>query len=274
MRRLLPLLILIGAAGPARAGEIACHLDDTGVLVAPARVGDEAGDFMIDTGQLHSQMHETRAQTAGIAAPSVTAPVRIAGLTLPPTTFEVADLDTRAWAFPTPVAGVIGLDALSGLVIDLRLSPCRLGLYRPGRAPRLRGLAAAPLRVGKDGRLLTIIGVSDGASARRGEAVLATGADAGLRLSDSVASAPAAADPKRLEPYGRRFGRLRAVSLWGELTEFPAVGLVAEGEVPTDGLGVIGPEALDGFRIRLDLARGRLWVAVDTKKAPASPPGP
>ncbi|HEY9235572.1 MAG TPA: aspartyl protease family protein, partial [Phenylobacterium sp.] len=120
-----------GLASSARAGEVACWYEQ-GVLIAPASVAGVAGDYILDTGSPATQLHETMAQGAGIAQTSLAGEVRLAGLTLPARPLAVANLDSRTWLFPTPIAGVIGADILGDYVVDVSFAPCRVSI-RPAR---------------------------------------------------------------------------------------------------------------------------------------------
>jgi hypothetical protein len=121
LRQLLAAAVLIGA-GPACAGESPCWFEE-GAVVVPAVVAGAAGDYILDTGTARTQLHETRAQAEGFAASELTGDVRLAGLTLKRRPVQVQDLDARTYAFPTPIAGVIGADVLSGFVVDVSYQP-------------------------------------------------------------------------------------------------------------------------------------------------------
>ena len=113
------------ASEAAVAAEVPCWLDQ-GVLVAPAQVAGLAGDFIIDTGAVRSALHNTRAQSAGIDGERTNGAVRLAGHATPPQDLAIVDLDAQTWDFPTPIAGVIGTDVLSGFVLEVETAPCRL----------------------------------------------------------------------------------------------------------------------------------------------------
>ncbi len=81
MRRVQPALILLmslSAAVSARAGETACWFEN-GAVVAPAAIGDMAGDFVIDLSAPRTLLHETKAQMSGYAQTDLALPVRLAG---------------------------------------------------------------------------------------------------------------------------------------------------------------------------------------------------
>lgn len=244
------------AAAPARAGEAPCWMD-RGVLVVAAEVAGVAGDYILDTGSPATLMHDTRAQTEGFTVDAFRAQVRLAGLRLTDRPVAVADLDARTYAFPTPIAGVIGADLLRDYVLDVRFSPCRVGLWPRGQAPRLRGAASHTL-VLAEGRPMLMGGIADGSGARLGGLVLATGADAPARLADDQAAAPGSAEA--LRPYGPKRPRLRALSLMGELWENLPAGLVPRQDLPADALGQVGPGVLSRWRLRFDFPGRRLLV--------------
>jgi len=132
-------LALAAAALPlaAHAGETACWFEQ-GVIVAPASIDGLAGDYIVDTGSPLTQLHETKAQSAGLVEQDQRGPVRIAGLTLPDRPFVIADLDARTYAFPTPIAGVIGADLLSAYVVEVSFAPCKIAIYPRAQAPPVR----------------------------------------------------------------------------------------------------------------------------------------
>lgn len=244
------------AAAPARAGESPCWMD-RGVLVVAAEVAGVAGDYILDTGSPTTLMHDTRAQAEGFTVDAFRAQVRLAGLRLTDRPVAVADLDARTRAFPTPIAGVIGADLLQDYVLDVSFSPCRVRLWPRGRAPRLKGAVTRPLILA-EGRPMLVGGIADGADARLGGLVLATGADAPARIADDQAAAPGPAEA--LRPYGLKRPRLRALSLMGELWENLPAGLVSRQDLPADALGEVGPGVLSHWRLRFDFPGRRLRV--------------
>ena len=257
------LAMLLLAAPAARAGEAACWVDN-GVVVVAAEVGGVAGDYILDTGAPHTLLAETQAQGAGFVETELRVPVRLAGLTLPDRPVAVLDLDPRSHAFPTPIAGVIGADILAGHVLDLSFAPCRVGLYPLGHAPRFPARSTLPLRI--EGGVPTVAAaVADGPHARGGRFVVATGSDTAVRLDAAEANVPEAKQPQALMTYGPARARLRALSLAGRLWEELPAGLVAQGDLPQGALGVIGAPVLSAWRLRFDLARGRLELAAAPK---------
>jgi hypothetical protein len=254
----LALLLLVSAPA-ARAGEVACWFDN-GAVVVPAMVGGVAGDYILDTGTAHTVLAETQAQGAGFADTALKVEVRIAGLTLPDRPVAVLDLDPRSHAFPTPIAGVIGADILAGYVLEVSFAPCRVALYRPGRAPRFRTEAALPIDLA--GGVPTLAAaVADGPHARAGRFVVATGADTAVRIDDRQAQVPGSRRPERLLTYGAARPRLRALSLAGRLWEEIPGGLTAHADLPDGALGVIGTPVLSAWRLRFDFPRRRLDLA-------------
>ncbi len=254
VKRLLPLLAL-AVAPQAHAGEVACVLDQ-GVVVVPAVVAGAAGDYILDTAAPRTLVHETRAQTDGIAAEALRGEVRLAGMTRRAVDLAVVDLDARAWSFPTPVAGVIGADVLGDYVVDVRFAPCRVRLSRPGGAPSFRGGAVYRFRL--SGALPSLPGAAaDGPRATIGAILVSTGADTGLRLSSALAQAPGAEKPAELLPYGIWRAWLRGFSLSGRLWEHLPVGLA---ELPEGALGSVGPPLLAGWDLRIDYPRRRITL--------------
>ena len=254
---LLAFAACVAAAAPARAGEAACWYEG-GVVVVAAEVAGVVGDFILDTGQAATQLAETQAQTAGYEAAALTGDVRLAGVTVPNLPIAVADLDVRTGLLPTPIAGVIGLDVLRGLVLDLGFAPCRIALGPPARARPFRPDAALALEPTAAGTLAVRARLSDGLDAREAALVPATGSDAPVRLSEALAGAPAGEKPEELYPYGVRRPKLRALSLAGELWEEVPAGLLKT-EAGVDGW--IGAPVLARFRLRFDFPRRRLYLA-------------
>ncbi|MGA0608104.1 hypothetical protein ACO2Q0_19105 [Phenylobacterium sp. VNQ135] len=261
--RLTLTTLLAAAALPAaaRAGETACWFEG-GVVVVPAEVAGIAGDYVLDTGQPVTQLHETKAQAEGVAtedveAPSVTGNVRVAGLTLEPRTIPVADLDYRGWNLPTPIVGVLGADILKDLVVDVTFAPCRVRLSRPGSAPAFRAAASLPL-AWDAGRPVVEARVEDGAHVLRGLFAPATGQPAAVRLADDVAAVSGTDRPQELGPAGVWLARLAELRLAGRRLADQAAGLEpAQGEAA----GAIGAPALAHYRLRFDFPGGRLQLA-------------
>ncbi|MFC3080090.1 hypothetical protein ACFODL_18465 [Phenylobacterium terrae] len=243
------------ASSPARAGEIDCWFEE-GALVVPAVVAGAAGDYILDTGAPRTLLHETRAQAEGFEATQLTGEVRVAGLALPARSIAVESLDARTFAHPTPIAGVIGADVLSGFVVDVSYSPCRVGLYRPGRAPPMRGGLTMPM--GRFGALPLAEGsMTDGRTGARGPWIVAVSQALPARLNEAVASAPGAAKPEELYPGGVWTAELAGLALAGQAAPGARVGLLRQAEA--DGaLGAIGSPVLSRWTIRFDFPAGRL----------------
>lgn len=249
------LMASLAAASPAWAGEAACHFEG-GVIVAPAEVAGVAGDFILDTGTAATVLHADVAGGYGIDREATFGNVRLAGVSQADAPILVAGLDLRTWNLPTPVAGVIGADVLRAYVVDVSFAPCRVRLSRPGRAPALHG-REWPL--GWDaGRPTAIATVSDGRRSLTGPFVLATGANAPVRLADDLAQAPGAARPNELYPEGVWLARLPRVAFAGAPTRDAGAGLMKpEGDIA----GVLGGQLLARYRLRFDFPAGRLTAA-------------
>lgn len=252
MKSALLLAALSLAPAPARAA--ACWFEQ-GVVVIPAQVAGVAGDYILDTGAPATLLHETRAQMVGHAETALRGEVRVAGLRLADRPIAVADLDARTYAFPTPIAGVIGADVLAGRVVDVDFAPCRVEIWPAGRAPRFRAEKSLRLRVA-GGAPVVDAAVADGPRTAVGGFVVSTGLDSAVRLDAALASVPGA-KAEDVAPYGARRARLRALSLAGELFENLPAGLTPG----VDGaVGAVGPPVLARWRLRLDFARGRLLL--------------
>ena len=251
----LAFALAVLAPAVARAGESACWFEQ-GVLVAPASIAGLAGDYILDTGTPTTQLHETKAQAAGMVETAQTGEIRIAGLTLPARPFAVADLDARTYAFPTPIAGVIGADLLSNYVVDVSFAPCRVVIYPLRQAPRFASAAVVPLKT-IDGVATARAAVSDGPRAFAADFVVATGGDAPVRVSEGLAQAPGA-KPQDVLPGGERRASLRAASFAGTLFENLPGGL---SPASARSAGVIGAPLLARWRLRFDFPHGRLLLA-------------
>ncbi|HEY2358577.1 MAG TPA: hypothetical protein VGH86_14085 [Phenylobacterium sp.] len=249
--------LLTLAATPAAAGAAPCWFEN-GVVVVSAEVMGVPGDYILDTATPHTLLAETQAQTAGFAETALTGAVRLAGVTIEREPVAVADLDMRTGALPTPIAGVIGADALKAYIVDVSFEPCRVVLTRAGRAPAFPSGTTLPLRWVADRPVVTAA-ASDGSRTRIGAFAPATGADTAVRLSDAVASAPGAAKPNELYPYGVLRPRLRGLSFAGALSENLPAGLL-KAEDP-DLTGELGAPLLAHYRLRFDFPAGKLRLA-------------
>lgn len=255
----LAMIALWAAAVPAaaRAGAQACWFE-RGVVVVPAAVAGIAGDYILDTGAPATQLHETRAQGAGVTATALVGDVRIAGQRVTDRTIAVADLDARTWAFPTPIAGVIGADVLSGFVVDVSFAPCRVAIHAAGAAPAFAG-RSLPLRI--LGGLPTVTAdASDGASTLSGDFVPATGADAAVRLDGRLAGAPGAERAEDVLPDGPRRATLSSLRVAGAAFRNLPGGLLRAEDAP-GAVGVLGPPVLARWRLRFDFPGRRLVLA-------------
>lgn len=251
---------LAAIVAPARAGELACWVD-RGVLVVPAEIDGVAGDYILDTGTARTQVHDDRARGEGYATPEFQADVRIAGFRLPGRPILAASLDARTFYFPTPVAGVIGADILSGFVLDVRYEPCRVALWRPDEAPPLDEGVNLAMVVGADGRPLLDASAADGDQVQTGPFVLATGLDVAARLADDLAAAPGIDKPVELLPGGVALRPLKAITFQRETWRDLATGLVPRADLPDGALGELGPGILARWRWRFDFPAGRATLA-------------
>lgn len=257
MHRAAPLLIvsvLAAAGGPAMAGQTACWFEN-GAVVAPAAIGDLAGDYVIDLSAPSTLLHETAAQRGGHAETDLMLPVRVAGQQTAPAPVMVRDLDYRGVGFATPITGVIGADILDHYVVTLDFAPCRLRLEPLGAAPSPTGdEARAAIPVAMVGGVPTVLAAaSNGLAGVSGPFALDTASGGGVR-------ARGAADGPRQKPAGT----LRGLSLGGTLRQdLPAV---VAGDLPDGVVGALGVQVLSAYRLKLDPRALRLWLT------PAPPP--
>ena len=254
-RSLLVLAALAAAPAVTRAETLACRFE-AGVVVVPAEAAGVIGDFILDTGTAQTTLDKTRAASQGPVEPGQVDRVRVAGVEVMGIPIAVQDLDARTWNLPTPAAGVIGADVLRGFVLDLSFAPCRVTLFAPGRAPAFRGTALAI--TWDEGRPTVPATVSDGGRELSGPFMVATGANAPVRLADDLAQAPGLSRPNEVYPDGVWLARLDALTLAGVRQRDLGAGLMKpQGEAA----GVIGGTALARFRLRFDFPAGRLIVA-------------
>ena len=251
----LPFGVLaLAAAAPACAGEAACRFE-AGTITVPAVVAGIAGDYILDTGAPQTTLHNTKAQAEGIADTALSGDVQVAGVVVREAPLAVADLVVRTWNLPTPAGGVIGADILRGFVVDVSYAPCRVRLSLPGRAPRFAGRV---LDLDWDlGRPTAEAAVADGAHEIRGRFVIATGANAPVRIADDLAQAPGVLRPEELYPDGVWLARLSRVAFAGAVGLDAGAGLMKpEGDV----VGVLGASVLAHFRLRFDFPARKLVV--------------
>ena len=258
MTRALVLAALLAfPPAQARAGEAACWFEN-GVVVAPAQVMGVAGDFILDTATPHTQLAETQAQAAGFAETVLTGEVRLAGLRITSRSVEVADLDLRTGALPTPIAGVIGADVLRPYVLDVSFAPCRIALHPAGRAPRFPAWRSLPMAWVAERPVVSAM-ASDGARSLTANFAPGIGVDRAVRLSDVVAGAPGATKLVELYPYGVLQPKLQSLAFAGATAEDLPSGLV-HAEDP-ELAGQIGAPFLSRYRLRFDFPAGRLELA-------------
>ncbi|WP_150131333.1 hypothetical protein [Caulobacter mirabilis] len=250
---LLPLILACGWTGVARAAEAGRCWFENGAVVVPARVGDVAGDWILDPASPRTLLHETKAQMEGLPA-AFTAAASLAGRRVEGVDVTVADLDSRAPGFTTPIAGVIGADVLARFVVDLDFSPCRVRLIG-GRPPVLKGSRLRLTQV--DGVPALEAGVADDRQAGLGLFAVDWGSKAAVRLSQARLS-PSPTDPVP-DAHNGAPGRLRALSLAGALYEEQTA---AVGPSPAPSLaGTLGTDFWSRWRLRLDIRGGVLTLA-------------
>ena len=144
---------------------------------------------------------------------------------------------------------------MSAYVVDVSFAPCRVEIWRAGKAPRFRFDQSLPMRAAG---VLPVISasVADGPRTAMGGLVVSTGLDSAVRLDEALAGVPGAkADD--VAPYGPRRARLRALSIAGELFENVPSGLRPHLE---GAVGAVGAPMLARWRLRLDFPRGRLFL--------------
>lgn len=256
MRRRVPpafiaFCLSLFSAEAARAGETTCWFEN-GALIAPAVIGDMAGDYVIDLSAPRTLLHETKAQMAGIVAPQLALPVEVAGLRAPAVTVTVADLDARGAGFVTPIAGVIGMDVLAGHSVEIDFAACRVRIDRPWRAPREAVLPVVMI----DGLPTVLARVSDGPRVLQGAFAIDTASRAMVRLSSREAAATGKLDSQARH---RAPARLRALSLDGVLAE-NAPATIAD-DLPEGVAGTLGAGLWAPHRLRLAADARTLSVA-------------
>ena len=238
------------AASPVKGmtGETRCWIDK-GSLVASAAFGDIAGDFLIDLSAPVSQLHNTRAQLAGLETPIVRRDLVLAGRRIADVTLAVEDLDGRTRDFDTSINGVIGADVLGRFVVEIDPEPCRLRLStRKARA--FHGGVRLPVQEA-GGRPVIEATISDGARAWTGLFAIDT-----ARWSSGLARArlsrPLSGDLGLASPPIR----LRALEVGGHLFEQVPAFIDPAGAEGSGGS--IGMAVWSSWRLRLDMRNGQL----------------
>ena len=231
----------LGAGSHARAGDARCWFEN-GAVIAPAAIGDIAGDYVVDLSAPRTLLHNTKAQMAGITTETVTAPVQIAGLRAQAVTVTIADLDDRGAGFVTPIAGVIGMDVLAGHSVEIDFAACRVRIDQPWRASRQVVLQVEMI----DGLPTIVAAFSDGPTARRGAFAIDTASRAAARLSTREGHVAGGLD---VNARHKAPARLRALSIAGALAEnLPAT--LAD-DLPENIAGTLGTGLWGRHRLRL-----------------------
>lgn len=250
---LLPLVLASGWTGTASAAEAGRCWFENGAVIVPARVGDIAGDWILDPATPRTLLHETKAQMEGLP-PTYSAPATLAGRRIGAVDVIVADLDDRAPGFTTPIAGVIGADVLSRFVVDLDFAPCRVRLIA-GPAGKLKGQRLA--LTGADGVPVVQAAVSDGRQAGIGLFGIDWGSKAAVRLSQARLSPSEGQEGPT--PHNAAPARLRALSVAETLYETPSAAVAP---APSPALaGTLGTDFWSRWRVRLDIRGGALTLA-------------
>jgi hypothetical protein len=240
-----------GGWGPARAGETRCWFEN-GAVIAPAAIGDMAGDYVVDLSAPRTLLHNTKAQMAGITTEAIALPVEVAGLKVPAVSVTIADLDDRGAGFVTPIAGVIGMDVLAGHSVEIDFADCKVRIDQPWRARRQ---VVLPVEV-VDGLPTIVAAVSDGPKALRGAFAIDTASRAMTRLSTRDAEFAG-----RLAPNARHKApaRLRALSISGVLAE--NVPATLADDLPEGVNGALGTALWARHRLRLSADARTLSIA-------------
>jgi hypothetical protein len=246
---LLAALSLV--AGVARAGETSCWFEN-GAIVAPAVIGNMAGDYVLDLSAPRTLLHETKAQMEGITEPELSLPVEVAGIRAASVSVKVADLDARGAGFVTPIAGVIGMDVLAGHSVEIDFAHCRVRLDQPWQAARQ---VVLPVEV-VEGLPTIVASVSDGPRALRGAFAIDTASSAMARLSTREAAASGKVD---LGARHKAPARLRALSIGGVLAE--NVPATLADDLPDGVDGTLGTALWARHRLRLSADGRSLAVA-------------
>jgi hypothetical protein len=245
----LALIPAMGAAAP-----LACWYEH-GVIVVPANVAGAAGDYILDTGAPRTELHDTRARGMGLSGDATQGEVDIGGFSFPDRSLAIVSQDARTYAFPTPIAGVIGADVLKAVIVEVDFRPCHVELYAPPDDPALKMRSQAQDLHWTAGRPVIWAALSDGATARRILVAPSTGLDAAVRLAPGEVAGMA--EPESLAPYEAGRAALRAFSLGGVLFENLKAGLGG------DEVSAVGPGALERWRLRFDFPAGRLLLITD-----------
>jgi hypothetical protein len=249
---LLPLALCLSLwPALAAAAPLACWYEH-GVIVVPAKVAGAAGDYILDTAAPRTELHDTRAQGMGLSGDATQGEVDIGGFSFPDRSLAIVSQDARTYAFPTPIAGVIGADVLGAVIVEVDFRPCRVELQAPADDPAPRTRSQAQNLQWVAGRPVMWAALSDGATARRILVAPSTGLDAAVRLAPGEVAGMA--EPESLAPYETGRAELRALSLGGVLFEKLKAGLNG------DEISAVGPDVLQHWRLRFDFPAGRLLL--------------
>lgn len=255
----LPLALCL-ALGPAMAAAapLACWYEH-GVIVVPANVAGAAGDYILDTGAPRTELHDTRAQGMGLSGDAAQGDVDVGGFRFLDRSLAIASQDARTYAFPTPIAGVIGADVLSAVIVEVDFRPCRVELHAAAEAPAPKAGAQGQDLSWRAGRPVIWAAVSDGASVQRVLVAPSTGLDAAVRLGAGTVDVATLPSLESLAPYETGRADLRALSLGGALFENLPTGLSG------DEVSAVGPAVLERWRLRFDFPAGRLLLIADDR---------
>lgn len=248
----------------SRAGEARCWIDK-GALVASAAFGDVTGDFLIDLAAPVSQLHDTRAQMAGLTGPAATRTLAIAGQRVPAFTLAIADLDARTARFDTVITGVLGADLWRRFTVEIDPGPaCRLRLTRARRGRRPHG-RRLPLTTDQGPPLVPAI-LADGTHIRAELVAIGT-AQWVTRIDGAAPSRPIpATGAEASTPL-----RLRALEVGGRL--FEEVPAETSGPDTPEAPSVVGLSVWSNWRLRLDIQDGWLDLAPGARALQATLPG-
>ncbi len=259
------------AATDARASDTVCWIQN-GVLLVPAVAAGVNGVFILDTGAARSQIDATQASEADIGdgsdvGPTIKADVRVAGRTFRGASLAVLALDNRTRAFPTPIAGVLGSDLLTGLAVEIDPNPCRIRLMDPKRGRSRRGDLQFPLEM-RDGAPYVRAAVSDGVESAAGLFEIDTGAPIAATLRPAAGVKLVANRLRALSIGGALFENITAAPFSGaadDASDHKELGRDGGGKplraFPHPALGAIGEPIWSRFRVRLDYAARTLFLS-------------
>lgn len=268
--------------GAASSGWLAFDAAEPRIVIVDVRINGTPARALLDSGAQSSVVDRALAERLGLPVSAI-APVLAFGVSGGPQIARSASMDLQAGSLRmdglraaqlelAPIAAasgrrfdmIIGQDVLRAVIADVDFPAGRLAFHDPDRHVLPPGALASPART--EGRELLVPVLIESIPL---EVVLDTGASGALALSPASAQAVGLLDGRRVGAAPSiTFGGLsqdrvvRARTLGFAGTDFTDVRVHIYS--PSQGAripaGLLGVEVLEGFRVIIDLGRGRLHL--------------